>query len=285
LPREETVSPLNSFTDQNYWTALQWVELAERLLSAGNSTQAHHCFLRAIECDLTGEARNAFGRFLWNTGRVSAAAAQYSQVLFDGDRSLEATVRAASAEAARCLAAIFRERHEPANAAQFDHYARQLSAPQAADAFHTGDCPIGNAAVDAILTGDYKTAESLLWHSLLREMAYGSGINEAADWGNLGVLAGLRGELDEAVSHLRHALRLHRILEDDGGVGRDLLHLGALLAKRRRGRLAELTLRLACKRLNQAGELQLALMAANALSQLRSPSDPSVRRSTDPSPN
>ncbi len=88
---------------------------------------------------------------------------------------------------------------------------------------------LGNLACDALQAGRWAVAESLLWKSLLAELAAGNALGAAADWANLGLIAGLLGELSEAKERLWYALKLHRQQGDDFHVALDLWHLGQLL--------------------------------------------------------
>ena len=87
---------------------------------------------------------------------------------------------------------------------------------------------LGNLACDALLAGRWAVAESLLWKSLLAELATGNALGAAADWANLGLIAGLLGELSEAKVRLWRALKLHRQQGDLFHVALDLWHLGQL---------------------------------------------------------
>lgn len=87
---------------------------------------------------------------------------------------------------------------------------------------------LGNLACDALLAGRWAMAESLLWKSLLAELAVGNALGVAADWANLGLIAGLLGELGEARKRLWYALKLHRQHSDLFHVALDLWHLGQL---------------------------------------------------------
>lgn len=87
---------------------------------------------------------------------------------------------------------------------------------------------LGNLACDALLAGHWPLAESLLWKSLLAELAAGNALGVAADWANLGLIAGLLGELPEAKLRLWRALKLHRQHGDLFNLALDLWHLGQL---------------------------------------------------------
>ncbi|MDB5339902.1 MAG: hypothetical protein JWN70_5521 [Planctomycetaceae bacterium] len=87
---------------------------------------------------------------------------------------------------------------------------------------------LGNLACDALLAGRWALAESLLWKSLLAELGAGNAPGAAADWANLGLIAGLLGELQEAKVRLWCALKLHRQQGDLFHVALDLWHLGQL---------------------------------------------------------
>lgn len=92
---------------------------------------------------------------------------------------------------------------------------------------------IGNLACDAILAGRLAIAESLLWKSLLAELATGNDPGAAADWANLGLLASLLGDFDAAKQRLWWALKLHRRLGDAFHLALDLWHLAQLFESER----------------------------------------------------
>jgi hypothetical protein len=85
---------------------------------------------------------------------------------------------------------------------------------------------LSNLACDAFLAGDLPTAEGLYWKSLLSELGAGNNSEAAADWANLGLLAGLHGDHEESRSRLWEALKLHRRAKDGLGLAMDLWHFG-----------------------------------------------------------
>lgn len=87
---------------------------------------------------------------------------------------------------------------------------------------------LGNLACDALLAGQLAIAEGLLWKSLLAELAAGNEPGIAADWGNLGLLAGLSGDLPAARQRLWWAIKIHRRQGDLFHLAFDLWHLGQL---------------------------------------------------------
>ena len=108
--------------------------------------------------------------------------------------------------------------------------ARSLQSSALSASLESGDseadaADLTNRALDAMATREYEFAENLLLRSLMIEHNVGSLGGQAADYGNLGVLAGLRGDLHVGVRFLARAYALHRTLGDEFGAGSDLLNL------------------------------------------------------------
>lgn len=132
--------------------------------------------------------------------------------------------------AANDLACSYRASGDHAAAAYFQLLVATSERQSAAG--HVGrisPTSLGNLACDAVLAGRLAIAESLLWKSLLAELAAGNDLGAAADWANLGLIAGILGELDEAKTRLWSALKLHRQHGDLFHLALDLWHLGQLL--------------------------------------------------------
>ena len=112
---------------------------------------------------------------------------------------------------------------------------------------------LSGSAADAIYRGDFDLAENLLLRSLHEETDSGNQAGIAADCGNLGLLAGLRGNLAVGIRFLGRAVRLHRELGDDLGSGTDYLNLAELFRTAGRWSLAARCLRRAKKHFRTAG--------------------------------
>ena len=131
---------------------------------------------------------------------------------------------------------------------------------------------LGNLACDAMLAGKLAIAESLLWKSLLAELASGNEPGAAADWANLGLIAGLLGDLESSKQRLWTALKLHRLQRDQFHLALDLWHLGQLFeiegdwnrSTRLFQRAAELFRRIGHQQFRRAAESQRNLNAARA---------------------
>ena len=208
---------------------LSLIAAAEELARTGASRPAENLFRRALSISPAPSALNAYGCFLWSLCRYPDAAAQFCVLLEEAEQAGDAEW---AATAANNLAAVCREWGEPRFAARAQQYALRLELRCSHSGTTSGLSPtsLGNLAAEAIAAGEYGRAERLLWQSLLGEWAAGNLAGEAADWGNLGISAGLQGECGEAVVYFWRALRLHRRLRDRRGVGLDLLHLGQALS-------------------------------------------------------
>lgn len=112
---------------------------------------------------------------------------------------------------------------------------------------------LAGAAQDAILRGEFGIAENLLLRSLHQETAAGNQAGIAADCGNLGLLAGLRGQLAVGIRFLGRARQIHLKLKDDLGAGTDFLNLAELFRTAGRWSLAARSLHRAKKHFERAG--------------------------------
>jgi len=84
---------------------------------------------------------------------------------------------------------------------------------------------LSNQATDAITAGELDRAEKLLWKSLKAEQAAENLAGQSSDWGNLGLVYGMKGRLQQAIEYLWKANSLHTQLGDDRLAGLDLIHL------------------------------------------------------------
>ena len=163
---------------------------------------------------------------LFQTGRCRELAALLAGELAAAESSGD---RQTFIAAANDLACAHRAAGDHETASYFQLLAA-TSERQAVDG-HIGQISptsLGNIACDSILAGRLAVAESLLWKSLLAELADGNELGVAADWANLGLIAGLLGELTEAKLRLWFALKLHRKHGDLFHLALDLWHLGQL---------------------------------------------------------
>lgn len=236
-----------------------------RAQSAG-SDSAQPYFYRAIQADDTCRARHAYGSFLWQNKRYAAAAEQFSRILEVGEEQGDDSLLWI---AAHNLASIYREWGVLEAAARFEQCALRIEVRGCVG----GSYPLpagtlGRSAHEAILAGDDRSAEQLLWHSMLQEMGAGSLEGEASAWGNLGVLAHLQGDLRTGVEYFSRALNLHRRLRDHGGIGRDFLHLGQLVARLGWWPLARRILAQSIRHLRRAERFELAQAAAGIRAQI-----------------
>lgn len=203
----------------------QLLPAARALASQHRTAEAKAAYRTAVRADASGAARDEFGRFLLQIEAFPEAIDQFTRLLAEGrqrgDLQLVST-------AAHNLAAVYREVGQTGLARQFQQQAIQaengcsegsgLSAPL-----------LSNRAADAILEGDLPLAKVLLTRAVLLEAATQSLAGLADDWGNLGVVAALEGELDRAVFCFWRAYRLHRAEGDERLMGRDLMNLGQVL--------------------------------------------------------
>ncbi len=198
---------------------------------AGDFTSAD----RAVGVPASSEIDSASGTLvsngtsaaeLWQSGRYrelsSLLKSDLSHAETVGDRQLWVN-------AANNLACTRRAAGDHESAAYFQLLAATAERqPMEGQPGRISAASLGNLACDALLSGRLAIAESLLWKSLLAELAAGNNSGIAADWANLGLLAGLLGEFDAAKARLWWALKLHRRLGDAYHLGLDLWHLAQL---------------------------------------------------------
>lgn len=241
------------------------MEEAENHVVTGNHACARAAFCRAVKSDRSGRALNAYGCFLWRTGQLADALACFERLL-----TLASAGPDSRSVAWNNLAAVHRELGEHAAAAACQQQSMATDASGHADAEpHNFGCDLSNRANDAILSGDYRYAEQLLWLSLEWDVAHGSRADQACDWGNLGILAALVGNTPRAVTRLSKALRLHQAVGDERGVGCDLLHLGEVFEVLGRRQLAIRFLERAIQHLTRAAATDVAEKACQALQRVQ----------------
>lgn len=250
-------------------SVIQLLDDAEWLAVNGRAEFACALFRRAAERDETGQAINAYGRFLWSRGELSAARDQFRLLLRMADSRNDTGLRSV---AWNNLAAIHRELGEESVAAscqQQSWRAAQADRPNS-DSCRDISAEWSNRANDAILAGDLQLAERLLIASVRWERRFGTSSGEAADWGSLGIVAAMKGYPLTAARHFWRAYRLHRQANDHRGMGSDLMHLGQLYADAGRCRIAVRLLERAIRHFRRAGNNPLAAKAFSAMNECES---------------
>ncbi len=176
--------------------------------------------------DVAGSSGDPAGCQLFQTGRCHELASLLVGELAAAESSGD---RQAFIVAANDLACAHRAAGDAETAAYFQLLAATSERqPTDGQTGRISPTSLGNIACDSILAGKLAVAESLLWKSLLAELAAGNELGVAADWANLGLIAGLLGELTEAKERLWFALKLHRKHGDLFHLALDLSHLGQL---------------------------------------------------------
>ncbi|MCH9655196.1 MAG: hypothetical protein K0U86_20710 [Planctomycetes bacterium] len=208
---------------------------AYKLSSEGKKGEARALFHAAEIQAAEWERCLYFGQFLLKTGYASEAIEQLSLVL---DYAHQHELSDLRSVVCHNLAIAYRNLRYFELAAQFQQYsiawgdlrsANHLTLEQEVE--HLSDdaaCDLTGRANDAILQQDYQLAEQLLNISLSREILYGSLDAQAADWGNLGIIQGLKGNHLKAVSYLWKAYLLHKKTANLPEIGQDLKHLAEL---------------------------------------------------------
>lgn len=247
------------------------IQDAETLAARGCFRRARAAFQTALDSQQDGHAaataRLAFACFLMRRGDHAAAMTHLQHVLSMAVQGDDAVLRSA---ACNNMAVACREMGEPEMAARWQQCATAWLHAQAlpVDAEETAR-DLANRANDAIAASDLDLAEQLLWRSLLLEQSRESVEGQASDWGSLGLVAGLRGELRTAVRRLGRACRLHAQLGDTRGTGCDLMNLATFLQEAGRWRTAGRLLHQARQHFKQAGAADLVERADLRLREAR----------------
>lgn len=138
------------------------------------------------------------------------------------------------------LASILREAGEYDIAAGYQQLTwkfAELSARRSpVETTHPDD--LSAEAADRLARGDLDGAETRFAISLHAERRRGNLQGEASDWGNLFLAAMLRGDWRSAIFRWHRAWSLHRKLDDQRGIGIDLMNLAELALRLRKPRTA-----------------------------------------------
>ncbi len=200
------------------------IEDARSMAADGRHQAARTLFAAGVVLEDGTAARNAYGCYLFSVEEYESAIEQFTILLEKSKREESAALWAV---ASNNLAAIYRAMGDSQTAAD---YQRQSITAECRLDDNTSDnaalaCDFSNRATDAILAGQYELASRLLQQSLTLEADSDTRLGEASDWGNLGILLALNGELTEAIPLLWRAYRLHVREKDFHGAGTDLLNL------------------------------------------------------------
>lgn len=186
--------------------------------------------LVAARCDFT-ERVEAAGRLLAR-GELGESAQQFRALLQLGLTGQDAEL---TEVASHNLAAVYRQsRHwDAAEIWQQQSLAWRMrnaskSLDQTADELGRLACDLTGRGGDAFLKQDWELADSLWRRALAIEEWRGNWEGQAADSGNLGLLAAAQGRLDDGIRWLKQSLRLHRLMLDACGEGTDLMNLAEL---------------------------------------------------------
>jgi len=206
---------------------------------SGQFQAAFSAFQAASLCDSSPAGRLALAGFLIRREQFSSAGTELQQVLGEVHRNSEISEkerRSMIATATHNLAVVSRGigDHWKASTLQQQSLKNELEKGDAATPEDLTGC-----ALDAILVGEYSRAEELLLRSLEQETQAQNQSGIAADCGNLGILAGLRGNLAVGIRFLGRASRIHRELKDDLATGTDYLNLAEIVQTAGRWNLAE----------------------------------------------
>ena len=184
---------------------------------------------------------------------------------------------ALSADLCHNIAGILREAREFELARGYQQLSSRFAVGEAAANKPAVDTPsadsyqLSGEAADRLVAGDLDAAEIRLAISLELERKRGDRAGEAADWGNLAIVALLRSDVRSALFRLMRAWRLHRQLHDSRGCGVDLLHFAELALLQRKPRSARRFLERAAFQFSLANAPGLAVRALDRRDDCRIP--------------
>ncbi|QDT91401.1 tetratricopeptide repeat protein [Gimesia algae] len=211
------------------------VQQAHLLASEGKSQEARALFFSNDFTVSNWVRRLHLGQFLLETGNNLESIEQFSIVLDAAQQQENNQLRSV---VCHNLAVAYRHLKFFDLASQFQQYSiawgdlrsanHQTLEEKLDQLTDNSACDLTGRANDAILQEDYSLAEQLLNISLSREILYGDPDSQAADWGNLGIVQGLKGNHLRAVSCFRKAYQLHKQTNNIASMGQDLVHLGEL---------------------------------------------------------
>lgn len=232
--RSRSFSLLRSVTTVNHesnsvvWKDSPWPWPDGELLSQSNSAAGPGS--PAMQRELVEQSDAACQAL--TRGQFAAAAVQFRALLRIGLANQDASL---AEVACHNLAAVFRQSRQLETAECWQQQSvawrlRQVESSRSPrdDTLGRLACDLTGRGCDAFLKHDWDLAESFWRRSLAIEEWLGSWEGQAADWGNLGLLAAARGDLRGGIRCLRKSLRLHRLMLDEGQVGIDLLNLAEL---------------------------------------------------------
>jgi tetratricopeptide (TPR) repeat protein len=189
--------------------------------STASELDSHISALEPTQSDAVTSSR-CVNSALWQSGRLNELRRHLLAELIQAETSSD---RQELLDVTNDLACVYRALGDAESAAHFQTQAaaREMEIRGPGQLTATA---LSNLACDALLAGELPTAEGLFWKSLLSELAAGNHAGAAADWANLGLLAGLQGDHEESRYRLWEALKLHRRAGDSHGMAMDLWHLG-----------------------------------------------------------
>lgn len=222
---------------------------AVQLERAGALAAARSAWVAAAEADDTPRSRIEFAGFLVRTRCLAEALAAYEDLLADtrilADAHLRSVVR-------HNLAATLRQTGDGTRAASLQQMANRDRLT--ADGELSPE-ELTASALDALARQDLNTAQELLQRSVLIERRRGDVAGEAADCGNLAMIAVRRGESGAATQLLIRAYQLHRSTGNWYDSAQNLLALSDVLLDLDRQRLAARCLDRAQHLFAQAGAI------------------------------
>jgi tetratricopeptide (TPR) repeat protein len=221
---------------------------AQRLAAVCRHAEARSLLFAAAEREASGPSIAALGSFLFRQGELPEARRQFERLL--------GLAHAQDCDEWRIvahhnLAAVCRELGEDHRARVHQQHAWRLSLDRGVepDQLQSGWRGLAN---DALLARDWPLAAQLWRLALEFDLRHGTAADLADSWGGCGIAEYGRGDIAAALVAFRRALRLHRLVNDVIGAGKDLLHLAKCLAAQNNWRRAWRIANLAARCFDQA---------------------------------
>lgn len=251
-------------TEQISPAAVMQLERAEFHQAVGRLADAAVDYHAAIELDPSPRSQLAFSRFLSQSDCPQAAESLLKALVDRARREQDGQLMAV---AAGNLACVLRECGRFAEAAGWQQRSlaaeMQRQSTAGAGTSEPGELATDliNLAGDAIAAGRLSLAESLATRALQLGQSGHDQPGEAAAWGVLGLVALQQQKLDNALTLLGRAFRLHCTLQDAEAAGRDLLNLAETCHRMQRWHSAARCLKHAADRFRETGCVRLLQVA------------------------
>lgn len=219
---------------------------ARKLEEQRNYLAAESAFRAAADSDPRPESRLELAGFLQRTERFEDAAIEYQSLLREAAQKRNSRLMSV---AQHNLAAVHRQSGATTTARSLQQNATRSGI------LYDGELQpedLTARALDELNAGNPALAESLLQRALACERSRNNPCGMAADYGNLGAVAAVRGEFDTAIRNFAKAYHVHLALDLPQPAGQDLTNLAEVFIQKQRWTLAAKCLRRAMRFFSEA---------------------------------